>query len=149
VTDKEKNSPKTDPICLMEVRKPKLSPQNAMASYSYFCSEGCRDKFLKDKTCARTAYDLIILGGGPAGLTAAVYAATLKMEAPAGGQSFRRQAVDSTRSRIIWGSISCTGPELIDRFKHQLLHSHYIDHLMSEVEGLELYEGGFKVTTQI
>jgi YHS domain-containing protein len=32
-----------------------------------FCSEGCRDKFLKDRTRARTAYDLIIVGGGPAG----------------------------------------------------------------------------------
>ncbi len=38
------------------------------------CTEGCRDKFLKERTCARTAYDLIIIGGEPAGLTAAVYA---------------------------------------------------------------------------
>jgi len=65
----------------MEVREEEAVTAECDGITYYFCSEGCRDKFLREKTCARTAFDLIIIGGGPAGLTAAVYAATLKMEA--------------------------------------------------------------------
>ena len=72
---------KQDPVCLMEVKETEAVTAECDGVLYYFCSEGCRDKFLKERTCARTAYDLVIIGGGPAGLTAAVYAATLKMEA--------------------------------------------------------------------
>jgi len=65
----------------MEVREEEAVTAECEGITYYFCSEDCRDKFIKERTCARTAYDLIIIGGGPAGLTAAVYAATLKMEA--------------------------------------------------------------------
>lgn len=40
-----------------------------------------------------------------------------------------------------------TGPELIEKFQYQLIHSHYVDHLISEVEKIEHVEGGFYVTT--
>jgi len=65
----------------MTVREEEAVTTDCDGVLYYFCSEGCRDKFLKERTCARTAYDLIIIGGGPAGLTAAVYAVTLKIEA--------------------------------------------------------------------
>ncbi|MEW6657271.1 MAG: FAD-dependent oxidoreductase [Thermodesulfobacteriota bacterium] len=138
---------KKDPICRMEVREEDAVTAECDGITYYFCSEGCRDKFLKERTCARTAYDLIIVGGGPAGLTAAVYAATLKMEALLVAKDLGGQAVDSTKIENYLGFDFITGPELIARFKHQLLHSHYLDHLLSEVEKIEPQEGGFRVTT--
>ena len=115
----------------------------------YFCSEGCRDKFLKDTACRlpRTSYDAIIIGGGPAGLTAAVYAAQLKMDAFLITRDLGGQAIDSTRVENYMGYDFITGPELIDKFQYQLIHSHYIDHLISEVEKVEMVPDGFSVTT--
>lgn len=114
----------------------------------YFCSEGCREKFLKEMTCRtpRTSYDLIIIGGGPAGLTAAVYAATLKMDAFMITKDLGGQAIDSTKIENYMGYDFIRGPELIDKFQDQLIRSHYIDHLMSEVEKVETTDGEFRVT---
>ena len=66
----EKSGLKTDPVCRIEVREEEAVTAECDWIVYSFCSEGCRDKFLSDKTCASTAYDLIIIGGGPAGLTA-------------------------------------------------------------------------------
>lgn len=115
----------------------------------FFCSEGCRDRFLKEKSCKvyRSSYDLIIIGGGPAGLTAAVYAATLRMNAFLIAKDLGGQAVDSTKIENYMGYDFITGPELTEKFQYQLIHSHYIDHLISEVERIDSVEAGFHVTT--
>jgi alkyl hydroperoxide reductase subunit F len=115
----------------------------------YFCSEGCREKFIEGRKCKllKTEYDLIIIGGGPAGLTAAVYAATLKIDAFLIGKALGGQAIDSTKVENYMGFDFITGPELIQKFQYQLIHSHYIDHLISEVEKIEPVEGGFNVIT--
>jgi alkyl hydroperoxide reductase subunit F len=55
--------------------------------------------------------------------------------------------VDSTKIENNLEFDFITGPELIDKFKHHLLHSHYIDHVISEVEKIEPQEGVFQVTT--
>ncbi len=140
---------KKDPICYMEVDENKAVVAECDGVIYYFCSEGCREKFFKDKTCKvpRTSYDLIIIGGGPAGLTAAVYAATLRMNAFLIAKDLGGQAIDSTKIENYMGYDFITGPELIERFQDQLIHSHYIDHLISEVEKIEKIDGGFSVTT--
>lgn len=140
---------KKDPICNMEVSEDTGIRTECDGETFYFCSEGCRDKFLKEKTCKRprTSYDLIIIGGGPAGLTAAIYAATMKMDVFLIAKDLGGQAVDSTKIENYMGFDFITGPELIKKFEEQLIRSHYIDHLISEVEKIDPAEGGFRVTT--
>ncbi|MEW6109815.1 MAG: FAD-dependent oxidoreductase [Nitrospirota bacterium] len=140
---------KKDPVCNMDVREESAVTADCDGLLYYFCSEGCKEKFLKERACRtpRTFYDLIIIGGGPAGLTAAVYASTLKMEALLITKDLGGQAIDSTKVENYMGFDFITGPELIEKFRNQLVRSHYIDHLMSEVEKIEPAEGGFNVTT--
>jgi NADH-dependent peroxiredoxin subunit F len=132
----------------MEVKEEEAIRAVCDGKTHYFCSEGCRDKFLAERTCApRTSYDLIIIGGGPAGLTAAVYAATLRMEALLIAKDLGGQAIDSTKIENYLGFDFITGPELIEKFKQHLLHSQYIDHLLREAEKVEAAAGGFEITT--
>jgi len=140
---------KKDPVCNMEVNENTAIVAECNEVIYYFCSEGCKDKFLQEKTCKvpHTSYDLIIIGGGPGGLTAAVYAATLKINAFLITKDLGGQAIDSSKIENYMGYDFVTGPELVDKFRDQLIHSHYIDHLMSEVEKIEKAEGGFNVTT--
>ncbi|OGW34348.1 MAG: hypothetical protein A2010_00335 [Nitrospirae bacterium GWD2_57_9] len=104
---------------------------------------------MADRTCRqpRTVYDLIIIGGGPAGLTAAVYAATMKTNAFLIAKDLGGQAIDSTKIENYMGYDFITGPELIAKFREQLVRSHYIDHVISEAEKIELADDGFRVTT--
>lgn len=64
-------------------------------------------------------YDVIIIGGGPAGLTAAIYASrralkTLVLSADIGGQAVKTFDIENYP-----GFISITGPELALKFKEQ------------------------------
>jgi alkyl hydroperoxide reductase subunit F len=138
-----------DPICNMDVREDPGIRAECNGEVFYFCSEGCRDRFLHEKSCKlpRTSYDLIIVGGGPAGLTAAVYAATMKVDAFLIAKDLGGQAVDSTKIENYMGYDFITGPELIEKFREQLVRSHYIDHVIAEVERIEPIDEGFLVTT--
>jgi len=140
---------KKDPVCNMEVNERDAFTAECGDETFYFCSEGCRERFMKERICRvpRTSYDLIIIGGGPAGLTAAVYAATLKMNAFLITKDLGGQAIDSTKIENYMGFDFITGPELTEKFQYQLIHSHYIDHLMSDVEKIEAADGGFNITT--
>jgi len=138
-----------DPVCKMTIEAKDAFTEKCDGETFYFCSEGCRDRFLKERTCKipRTSYDLIIIGGGPAGLTAAVYAATLKINAFLITRDLGGHAIDSTKVENYMGFDFITGPELTEKFQYQLIHSHYIDHLLSDVEKVETTEAGFNVTT--
>lgn len=133
----------------MEVNEKDAFTTECEGEIFYFCSQGCRERFLNERVCRlpRTSYDLIIIGGGPGGLTAAVYAATLRMDAFLITKDLGGQAIDSTKIANYMGFDFITGPELIEKFRYQLIHSHYIDHLISDVEKIEKTEGGFYVTT--
>lgn len=140
---------KKDPVCNMDVREEESITFECDGITYYFCSEGCKEKFIQERTCKllKKEYDLIIIGGGPAGLTAAVYAATLKMNAFLIAKDVGGQAIDSTKIENYMGFDFITGPELAEKFQYQLIHSHHIDHLISEVEKIEPLEGGFNVVT--
>lgn len=140
---------KRDPVCNMGVSEETTVTTECDGEVYYFCSEGCRDKFLKEPACKlpRASYDLIIIGGGPAGLTAAVYAATMRMDAFLIAKDLGGQAVDSTKIENYMGYDFITGPQLIEKFQEQLVRTHYIDHMISEVEKIEPVEDGFHITT--
>lgn len=124
-------SMKIDPICKMVVKEEEALTAECDEVTYYFCSQGCKDKFLLEITCApRSIYDLIIIGGGPAGLTAAVYASILKIGALLIAKDLGGQAIDSTKIENYMGFDFITGPELIEKFTRQLIHPHYIDHLV-------------------
>jgi len=59
---------KKDPVCNMEVDERDAVTTECDGVVYSFCSEGCRDKFLRERACKvpRTSYDLIIIGGGAA-----------------------------------------------------------------------------------
>ena len=57
------------------------------------------------------------------------------------------QAIDSTKIENYMGFDFIAGPELVGKFREQLVRSHYIDHVISEVEKIEPGEDGFRVTT--
>lgn len=139
-----------DPICQMEVSEETVISVQCDGQRFYFCSEGCRRKFLEDRSIRRTAglFDLIIIGGGPAGLTAATFAATLKLKAFLIAKELGGQAVDSTKIENYMGFDFITGPELIARFQNQLLHSHFVDHLMDKVTRIIPENDAFRVITR-
>lgn len=148
-TGKAPGSEKTDPVCGMRVDKREAIVAESRGELVYFCSEGCRERFLENHPLGprRGRYELVIIGGGPAGLTAAVYAATMKLDAFIITRDLGGQAIDSTKIENYMGYDFITGPELIAKFRDQLVHSQYIDHLISEVERVEPTADGFMITS--
>ena len=92
-------------------------------------------------------YDLIIIGGGPAGLTAAIYALRKRLEVlliskELGGKTnFRLQLPDVENHLVI------NGEEIVNRFVNEI---HYLDfaRIMDKVEKIEAIDGGYRVHTR-
>jgi len=80
-------------------------------------------------------------------MTAGVHAAKLKIDAFIIAKDLGGQAIDSNKIENYMGYDFITGPELVDKFKTQLTRSNYVDHLINEVEKIQLASGGFLVTT--
>ncbi|MFC2047585.1 FAD-dependent oxidoreductase [Chloroflexota bacterium] len=93
-------------------------------------------------------YDLMIIGGGPAGLAASVYAArkqlkTLLVSVDIGGQINTTLGVEN-----YLGYQFIEGPELIDKFHTQVNQFPIDQKIGDKVSQLEKIEGGFEAISE-
>jgi alkyl hydroperoxide reductase subunit F len=139
----------TDPICGMVVEKETFVFESKNSKY-LFCSQGCLEKFRNSSKefFQRYIYDLIIIGAGPAGLTAAVYASVLAIDTFLITKDIGGQAVDSTRIKNYMGFDFITGKDLVKKFKDQFLHEHYLSHKIDEVVKINRTDNGFEILTR-
>jgi len=135
-----------DPVCQMKVEATKLNFFYRGKNF-YFCSQGCLGKFMKKPKdySIKQKYDLIIVGGGPAGLAAGVYASILKIDTLLLSKDIGGQAADSTKIKNYMGFDFITGPELLSKFKNQLIHHHYIDHQIETVISIRKFKKYFSL----
>jgi thioredoxin reductase (NADPH) len=91
-------------------------------------------------------YDLIIVGGGPAGLTAAIYAGrrnlkTLLITITIGGQVLEAEKIENYP-----GFLGIKGLKLMQRFQKQAIKSG-VEIVLDEVKEIKEIEGGYTVKT--
>jgi thioredoxin reductase len=96
-------------------------------------------------------YDLIIIGGGPAGVAAGVYAARKKLQTLLLTPDFGGQSVVSENIENWIGTIKISGKELSENLKKHLLA--YASDCVTVIEedwvkNIEKSKSGFKVTTE-
>jgi alkyl hydroperoxide reductase subunit F len=96
---------------------------------------------------AAKMYDLIILGGGPAGLTATVYALRKRLNAllitrDLGGKTNYRLQLPFVEKHLV-----ITGEEVVSRFANEV---DYLDfsRVFDKAERVEKLDNGFKVSTR-
>lgn len=93
-------------------------------------------------------YDLAILGGGPAGATAALYAARKNLSTVLVSKDIGGQMMLTSEIENYIGFERITGDELTDRFdKHMSQYKKIERHVGEEVTGLVLHEKTFTVST--
>ncbi|NIT03895.1 FAD-dependent oxidoreductase, partial [Candidatus Saccharibacteria bacterium] len=92
-------------------------------------------------------YDLIIIGGGPAGMTAGVYAARKKLKVLIITKDFGGQALQSPAVENYLGYQYISGLELVEKFEEHL-GQFEIDKEMGIVERLGSEDDSFSVATQ-
>jgi thioredoxin reductase (NADPH) len=94
------------------------------------------------------SYDLIIIGGGPAGLAAAIYGGRAKLKTLLINKGTIGGMVDTTREIVNYpGYIKTSGPALMNDFK-QHAESFGVEFLKDEVAGTDFSSGIKKVTTK-
>lgn len=93
-------------------------------------------------------YDLIIVGAGPAGLTAAIYAVRKKIKTLVISKDIGGQAAISGDIENYLGYAMITGPELAQKFRQHVEEFEELELLdATEVTNLEKVDSIFKVTT--
>jgi len=97
-------------------------------------------------------YDLIVIGGGPAGLTASIYAIrkrlnVLMVTRDLGGKSNYRLALPWVEDYERKGFSIIRGLEVVDKFRRELEYLDFARH-MEKVEKVSEIEDGFLITTK-
>ncbi len=137
------------PVCNMKVESNNYSVDYSWKTL-YFCSEGCRQKFRNSpwNYFGDRYFDLIIIGGGPAGLTAAVYASVSRINTFFIANDIGGQAIDSTKIKNYMGFDFISGKMLVDKFRDQFLENHYLSHKMDDVIKVEKRNHRFVIITK-
>jgi thioredoxin reductase len=138
-----------DPICGMEVDNEQFTYEVEGKKY-YFCSKGCLDRFKKSsyEQIRKNEYDLIIIGGGPAGLSAAVYAAKLKINTFLITKEIGEKAFNSSTIKKYIDFEITNGKDLIKKFQTMFLHEHYLEHKIDEVISIDHKDAMFEIFTK-
>lgn len=92
-------------------------------------------------------YDLIIVGGGPAGMTAAVYAARKRLNALLLSKDLGGQALWTTGVENYMGYQYIEGPELMQKFEEQVKQFPLEQKIGEGGTVLSRLDGGFEVRT--
>jgi thioredoxin reductase len=91
-------------------------------------------------------HDLLVLGGGPAGLTATVYAIQKRMDVLMISRDLGGKTNNHLKLPFIERHMTINGDEVINRFVNEIKYLEYI-HLLDNVEQVNAINGGFSVTT--
>lgn len=92
-------------------------------------------------------HELIIIGGGPAGMTAAVYAARKRIDALLLAKDLGGQVVWTLGVENYMGYQYIEGPELMQKFEEQMKRYPVEQKVGVEVAALHRLDSGFGVTT--
>jgi alkyl hydroperoxide reductase subunit F len=144
-----KESATRDPVCGMEVECDDFAFEYEGKKH-LFCSKGCLDRFksLHEDYLEKHTYDLVIIGGGPAGLTAAVYVSVLRIDTILLATDIGGQAIDSSKIKNYMGFDFISGPDLVRKFRDQFLHRHYLDHRIDEVVKIGRTDDNLEILTR-
>ncbi len=138
-----------DPVCGMEVGSQEIVSEIEGKKF-FFCSQGCKKQFENspDKFSQQYIYDLVIIGGGPAGLTAAVYASISRIDTFLITADIGGQAIDSTKIKNYMGFDFISGGDLTRKFKEQFLQEHYLVHKIDEVIRIKHKDKNYEIITK-
>ncbi len=93
-------------------------------------------------------YDLLIIGGGPAGMTAAVYAARKKLKTFLISKDLGGQVLVTAGVENYMGYQYIEGRELVNKFKEQVSRFPIDQEIGEEVEKLSKEEKVFSILTR-
>lgn len=91
-------------------------------------------------------YDSIIIGGGPAGMSAAIYLARKKMKIVLISPEFGGQAAKSAEVENYLGFTKLSGAELTSKF-HEHMSAIGVEEKIGEVKSIAKIESGFEIKT--